>query len=66
MKPTPKEQAEAIVAAAKDRAAANGFTGEPAAHFVIGALTVQLELALARKSPRRTFRAPMDLTNHKG
>jgi len=50
MKPTPKQQAEDIVAEAKKRAESYGYTGEIAAHFVIGALTVQLELALTRKT----------------
>jgi hypothetical protein len=49
MKPTPKQQAEAIVAAAKQRAEEHGFHGELAAHFVIGALTVALETALTPK-----------------
>jgi len=50
MKATPKEQAERIVAEAKERAEQNGFHGELSAHFVIGALTVALETAL---TPRR-------------
>lgn len=50
MKPTPKQQAEAIVANAKKRAASHGYTGVLADNFVIGALTVELELALTRKT----------------
>lgn len=61
--PAPSEQVAAIVARAEALAAKHGFTGHAAASFVIGALTLELETALAKSAPkpRRKFRGPLDL-----
>lgn len=66
MNPTPAEQVAKIVAAAKARAEAHGYTGEVAAHFVIGALTAELETALTKPKSRRKFHGPIDLHHHRG
>jgi len=52
MKPTPKEQAERIVAEAKQKAEDHGYDGACALSFAIGYLTNEIERLLTPK-PRR-------------
>jgi hypothetical protein len=68
METTPAEQVAAFVARAEALAAKHGFIGHQAASFVIGALTLELETALAKAAPkpRRKLRAPLDLGPLKG